>query len=123
MARAQQDVDEGELLSVVISPSCAKKGPPEAVRQVAKAEKAVAGKVPVKRNRFITLTGATKTVNRQLEAEARALSQLGEPPRCASVMTAALQSAMGGMADRHGGPVIVQQTISPPVRSVPMAQF
>ena len=44
--------------------------------QVAKAEKAVAGKVPVKRNRFITLTGATKTVNRQLEAKARALAGL-----------------------------------------------
>jgi hypothetical protein len=34
--------------------------------QVAKAEKAVAGQVPVKRNRFITLAGGTKTVNRDL---------------------------------------------------------
>ncbi|MGH3928333.1 MAG: IS1634 family transposase, partial [Pseudonocardiaceae bacterium] len=42
--------------------------------QVAKAEKAVAGKVPVKRNRFIQLSGATKTVNRALEAKARALA-------------------------------------------------
>lgn len=42
--------------------------------QVAKAEKAVAGKVAVKRNRFIKLTGATKSVNRQLEAKARALA-------------------------------------------------
>lgn len=42
--------------------------------QVAKAEKAVAGKVPVKRNRFIKLDGATKSVNRQLEAKARALA-------------------------------------------------
>jgi hypothetical protein len=42
--------------------------------QVAKAEKAVAGKVPVKRNRFITLTGADKSVNRKLEAKARALA-------------------------------------------------
>src|SRR5688572_25269411 len=32
-------------------------------------------------------------------------------------MTAALQWAMCGRADRHGRPVIVQQTISPPVRS------
>ena len=32
--------------------------------QVTKAENAVAGKVPVKRNRFITLKGADKTVNR-----------------------------------------------------------
>lgn len=42
--------------------------------QVAKAEKAVAGKVPVKRNRFIRLQGATKSVNRELEAKARALA-------------------------------------------------
>jgi Transposase DDE domain len=44
--------------------------------QVAKAEKAVAGKVAVKRNRFIKLTGAAKTVNRELEAKARALAGL-----------------------------------------------
>jgi transposase len=42
--------------------------------QVAKAEKAVAGKVSVKRNRFIKLTGAAKSVNRDLEAKARALA-------------------------------------------------
>jgi hypothetical protein len=42
--------------------------------QVAKAEHAVAGKAQVKRNRFLTLTGATKSVNRQLEAKARALA-------------------------------------------------
>lgn len=42
--------------------------------QVAKAEKAVAGQASVKRNRFITLTGATKSVNRDLEAKARALA-------------------------------------------------
>lgn len=42
--------------------------------QVAKAEKAVAGTVSVKRNRFIKLTGADKSVNRELEAKARALA-------------------------------------------------
>jgi Transposase DDE domain len=42
--------------------------------QVAKAEKAVAGKVSVKRNRFIKLTGTDKSVNRDLEAKARALA-------------------------------------------------
>ncbi len=42
--------------------------------QVAKAEKAVDGHAPVKRNRFIKLTGATKTVNRELEAKNRALA-------------------------------------------------
>lgn len=42
--------------------------------QVAKAERAVAGKVPVKRNRFIKLVGADKSVNRTQEAKARALA-------------------------------------------------
>jgi transposase len=44
--------------------------------QVAKAEKAVDGRAPVKRNRFIKLTGATKSVNRELEAKARGLAGL-----------------------------------------------
>jgi Transposase DDE domain len=42
--------------------------------QVGKAERAVAGKVPIKRNRFIRLVGANKSVNRDLEAKARALA-------------------------------------------------
>jgi hypothetical protein len=42
--------------------------------QIAKAENAVAGKAPVKRNRFIKLTGAQKTVNRDLETKVRALA-------------------------------------------------
>jgi len=42
--------------------------------QVTKAEKAVAGKEPVKRNRFIKLTGGDKTVNRELEAKTRGLA-------------------------------------------------
>ncbi len=42
--------------------------------QGTKAERAVAGKVPVKRNRFIRLVGADKSVNRALEAKARALA-------------------------------------------------
>jgi hypothetical protein len=44
--------------------------------QIAKAENAVAGKAPVKRNRFIKLAGTTKTVNRELEAKARGLAGL-----------------------------------------------
>ena len=44
--------------------------------QVAKAEAAVAGKASVKRNRFVHLTGGDKTVNRDLEAKARALAGL-----------------------------------------------
>jgi hypothetical protein len=42
--------------------------------QVAKAAKAVAGLAPVKRNRFIALDGAVKSVNRDLEAMARTLA-------------------------------------------------
>ncbi len=44
--------------------------------QVRKAEQAVAGKTPVKRNRFVQLSGGTKTVNRGLEEKARALAGL-----------------------------------------------
>jgi transposase len=44
--------------------------------QVAKAEKAVAGKTAVKRNRFVRLSGGSRSVNRALEAKARALAGL-----------------------------------------------
>ena len=43
-------------------------------QQVAKAEKAVAGQAAIKRNRFVTLTGGTRAVNRELQAKARALA-------------------------------------------------
>lgn len=42
--------------------------------QVRKAEQAVAGRTAVKRNRFVKLTNTTKSVNRALEAKARALA-------------------------------------------------
>jgi hypothetical protein len=42
--------------------------------QVKKAEKAVAGQAPVKRNRFIQLSGGTRSVNRELAAKARDLA-------------------------------------------------
>jgi hypothetical protein len=42
--------------------------------QVAKAERAVDGKAPVKPNRYIQLSGGTKSVNRELEAKTRALA-------------------------------------------------
>ena len=45
-------------------------------QQIAKAEKAVAGQAAVKRNRFVQLTGGTRSVNRDLEAKARALAGL-----------------------------------------------
>ena len=44
--------------------------------QIRKAEQAVAGDAPVKRNRFIQLTGGTKSVNRDLEEKAGALAGL-----------------------------------------------
>jgi hypothetical protein len=44
--------------------------------QVRKAEQAVAGQAPVKRNRFIRLSGGTRTVNRELEQKARTLAGL-----------------------------------------------
>jgi Transposase DDE domain len=44
--------------------------------QISKAEKAVAGDAPVKRNRFIRLSGGTRSVNRELEDKARALAGL-----------------------------------------------
>jgi hypothetical protein len=42
--------------------------------QVAKAQNAIAGKAPIKRNRFIQLSEGTHRVNRELEAKARALA-------------------------------------------------
>ena len=44
--------------------------------QVAKAERAVAGTTPVKRHRFVKLTGGDRSVNRALEAKARSLAGL-----------------------------------------------
>jgi hypothetical protein len=44
--------------------------------QVREAEQAVAGQVPMKRNRFIRLSGGTRSVNRELEDNARALAGL-----------------------------------------------
>ena len=43
-------------------------------QQVAKAVKAVAGKTPVKKNRFVRISDAVKTVDRDLETKARALA-------------------------------------------------
>jgi hypothetical protein len=42
--------------------------------QVRKAEQAIAGKTPVKRNRFIQLSGGTRAVNREPEQKSRALA-------------------------------------------------
>lgn len=44
--------------------------------QVAKAEKAVAGKLPVKRNRFVDLKAPNKQVNWALVTKKKALAEL-----------------------------------------------
>ena len=72
--------------------------------QVVKAEKAVAGLVPVKRNRFITLAGGQNSVNRELEAKARRLRRpqgLHHQPR--------------GLPGRHPGHGRVRDRLLPPV--------
>lgn len=43
-------------------------------QQIAKAQAAIAGKAAIKRNRFVTLTGGQRSINRDLEAKARALA-------------------------------------------------
>jgi hypothetical protein len=59
--------------------------------QVTKAAKAVAGLAPVKRNRFIQLDGAVKSVNRELREKARTLAGIKGykrtwlPPRTGSL--------------------------------------
>jgi Transposase DDE domain len=45
-------------------------------QQIVKAEKAVAGQAAVKRNRFVQLTGGSRSINRDLEAKTRALAGL-----------------------------------------------
>jgi len=62
--------------------------------QVAKAENAIAGRAPIKRNRFIQLSDGTHRVNRELETKARAL---------AGIKGYAGVSVM----PRSGGPVLV----------------
>jgi transposase len=42
--------------------------------QIAKAQNAIAGKAPIKRNRFIQLSEGAHSVNRELETKARALA-------------------------------------------------
>ena len=62
-------------------------------QQIGKAENAVAGKAPVKRNRFIRLEGGTRSVNRQLEAKARALA--GWKPYVTNMLDADPQFIIG----------------------------
>ena len=68
--------------------------------QVAKAEKAVAGKTPVKRNRFVQLSGGSRKVNRALEEKARSL--------------AGLKGYVANLAGRHAGDSGVRDRRLPP---------
>ena len=76
--------------------------------QVAKAERAVDGKAPVKRNRFIKLTGATKTVNRNLETKARALAGLKGYTTNLTDQTA--EFVIGAYHQLHPGDVLCPST-------------
>ena len=67
--------------------------------QVKKAEQAVAGNAPVKRNRFIQLSGGTRSVNRELEEKARALAGIKGYADVA-VMPSTGQSVLVGLGCR-----------------------
>jgi hypothetical protein len=69
--------------------------------QVAKAVKAVAGLAPVKRNRFIALNGAVKSVNRELEARARDLAGLKGCVTNLTVCPDGRHACHGGVRDRQ----------------------
>ena len=72
----------------------------------------MAGKTAVKRNRFIKLSGGTRTVNRALEAKARALAGLkgyvtnldrtvAEPPSSSSAPTTGCTPSRGRSGCKH----------------------
>ena len=78
--------------------------------QVSKAEKAVDGKVPVKRNRFIKLSGATKSVNRELGTKARGLPGL-------KGYTTNLVEQTPGLRHRRRPPALVHREELPDVQA------
>ena len=81
-------------------------------QQVAKAEKAVAGQAAIKRNRFVTLTGGTRTVNRELEAEgpnAGRLEAVRDQPR----------RRRPGLGDRRLPPAVAHRARLPHVQARP----
>ena len=53
-------------------------------QQIIKAETAVAGQTPVKRNRFVELVGGTKSVNRGLETKGKTRAAADVQPRGAA---------------------------------------
>jgi Transposase DDE domain len=69
-----QDIEHGQVIYYQYRTDRARRTLRGIDEQVAKAEKAVAGKTAVKRNRFVQLSGASTSVNRALEAKARALA-------------------------------------------------
>jgi hypothetical protein len=68
---------------------------PRPVVPTAQALDAVAGTTPVKRNRFVQLSGGTRSVNRALEAKARALAGLKGYPDHGGVRDRCLPPAVG----------------------------
>jgi hypothetical protein len=72
--------------------------------QVAMAEKAVAGKSPVKRNRFIQLSGGTRSVNRGAEGQSRGLGEkvLPDPSWAKLVRTRWAVDVVDGLAEVSG---------------------
>jgi Transposase DDE domain len=89
--------------------------------QVAKAEKAVAGQVPIKRNRFIQLAGDAHTVNRDLEAKARALAGIkGYVTNLAACPDGT--PSHRGLRDRRLPPAVRDREIVPDVQARPAGQ-
>jgi hypothetical protein len=102
------------------------------VPEKAKAQRAVDGHAPVKRNRYIQLTGATKSVNRTLEAKTRALAgwkgytaNLVDQPASFVIDAYHQLWRIEGVPDvqaRPAGaiqPSAVEREASPPVRRTP----
>jgi hypothetical protein len=67
--------------------------------QIAKADAQVSGKAPVKRNRFIRLTGATKSINRELEEKARSLA--GFKAYLSNIADATPQAVIGAYSNLY----------------------
>jgi hypothetical protein len=70
---------------------------------LAKAECAVDGKAPIKRNRYIELSGATKSVNRTLQTKTPALDPRRRPQRDRSTQNTPRRNAPPAQTFDHYG--------------------
>jgi hypothetical protein len=84
--------------------------------QIAKAEKAVAGKTPVKRNRFVQLSGGARKVNRALEEKARAPGR-AEGLRHQSRRLPGRHAGDDGVRDRRLPPAVRDREVVPDVQA------